>query len=331
MGQEPDDPVGSVPRRARRPHASHPGGSDGPDLRRVRASQARDGPAGLRGHARPRPAALRRTPRGRPGRPITVLRVHRGRVPGREPAPSGAARSVARPARRPLRRGRRLPDDLRVHRRLSRASARLHPAIPARHGGPSRGELPLHAGSARPRESSRVSAGRVREDPPFDEALGPVPDRASRAERGGRGLRRRRRRPATASRGGRAPRGDRGALPDQRPLGAVRGGLRRRRDPVSGARRCVPAATRAAWGPAAAEANERGRPRGRRRRGHHRAARLRPRRVARRRRGGHAPVRPRAHALPGVGVRARASGRRTSRPSWPSSPTGSPPSTTAAA
>ena len=60
------------------------------------------------------------------------------------------------------------------------------------------------------------------------------------------------RRPAQG--GGGAARGDRGAVPDQRPLRAVRGGLRRRGDPVPGARRRVPAAAGPARGPAAAEA-----------------------------------------------------------------------------
>ena len=50
-------------------------------------------------------------------RPRPLPRVHRRRVPGREPAPADAARALARRARRALRRRRRLPVDLRLHRR----------------------------------------------------------------------------------------------------------------------------------------------------------------------------------------------------------------------
>ncbi len=79
-----------------------------------------------------------------------------------------------------------------------------------------------------------------------------------------------------ARQGGRAARGDRGAVPDQRALGAVRGGVRGRGDPVPGARRRVPAAARPALGAAAAQARWRFGGRGRRR--DHRRARVRPRR-----------------------------------------------------
>ena len=77
----------------------------------------------LRGPARARGPALR----GRRAALALVRdalpRVHRRRVPGRQPPPADAARAVARRARRPLRRRRRLPVDLRVHRRVARASA----------------------------------------------------------------------------------------------------------------------------------------------------------------------------------------------------------------
>ncbi len=235
MGQEPDDHAGSVPRRARRPRAADPGGSDAPVVRRVRAPETRDGPTRLRGHAGARPAPLRPAPGRRRRHPISVLRVHRRRVPGREPAAGGAPGAVARPPRRPLRGGRRLSDDLRVHGRVPRPPAGLHPAVPARDGRPSRGELPVHAGGPRPRESARCSHGRVEQDPPADQALGTATDRASRTERERRGRRRRRRGSAASSRRGRVARGDRGALPDQRPVGAVRGGLRACRHPLSGA------------------------------------------------------------------------------------------------
>ena len=49
--------------------------------------------------------------------PRAVPRLHRRRVPGRQPPPADAPRPLARRPRRPLRRRRRLPVDLRVHRR----------------------------------------------------------------------------------------------------------------------------------------------------------------------------------------------------------------------
>ena len=199
-------------------------------------------------------------PEAAEARPITVLRVHRGRVPGREPAAGGAARAVARPARRPLRRGRRLPDDLRVHRRLARASAGLHATVPARDGRPSRGELPLHAGGPRPRESSRVSAGRVPRRPsvrPSPRALPrsrvPNPNEEAEVSAVVEAVRRLHHEEAV-------PLEEIAVLyrinarsePFEEAFAAAG-------DPVSGARRGVPAATRTARGPAAAEANERGR------------------------------------------------------------------------
>ena len=294
---------------ARRPRAADPGGPDAPRLRRVRAAQDRDGAARLRGHARARAAPVRRAPRRRPRDPPALRRVHRRRVPGREPAPGRPARTLARRPRRPLRGRRRLPDDLRVHRRVARAPAGLHAPVPARDGRPPRGELPLDARGARARQPARHPPGRVPKDAPGDPALGTAAARARRTRRGGRGRRGRAGRAAAVSRGGGGARGDRGAVPDQRPLRALRGGLRRRGDPVPGTRRRVPAAAGPARGPAAAEAHRRRR-RGRGRRGDHRPTRLRPRGRARRRRGGHAPVRPRPHAVTRGGVRARAPRRR---------------------
>ena len=138
---------------------------------------------------------------------------------------------------------------------------------------------------------------------------GPPPLARGQAGRRGRGGRHREGRPEPPRQGGRAARGDRGAVPDQRALGAVRGGVRRRGDPVPGARRRVPAAARPALGAAAAQA--RGRLGGRGRRRDHRRARVRPGGHARRGRGGHAPVRPGPDAVARGRVRARAPrGRR---------------------
>ena len=208
---------------------------------------------------------------------------------------------------------------------------RLHAAVPARDGRPPGGEPPLHAPGARAREPARGPAGRVPQDAPGDPPLRPTDARARRTRRGGRGGRGGPGRAAPPHRGGGPARGDRGAVPDQRALRAVRGGVRRRGDPVPGARRRVPPASRSPRGPAAAEAFERPRgDRGRSRRGDHRPARLRPRGRSRRRRGGHAPVRPRPDAVARGGVRARrraAMRRRSAR----SSRAGSRPSTPAAA
>ena len=71
---------------------------------------------------------------------------------------------LARRARRALRRRRRLPVDLRVHRRVARASARDAAAVPARDRDPARGELPLDAAGARAREPARAEARRRGED-----------------------------------------------------------------------------------------------------------------------------------------------------------------------
>ena len=67
-------------------------------------------------------------------------------------------------ARRPLRGRRRLPVDLRLHRRLAGVAARAAGALPARDGGAARGELPLVAAGARAREPARAAARRRRED-----------------------------------------------------------------------------------------------------------------------------------------------------------------------
>ena len=92
----------------------------------------------------------------------------------------------------------------------------------------------------------------------------------------------------------RSVRGDRGAVPDQRPLGAVRRGARRCPDPVPGSRRRVPAPPGAPSGAGAAPS----RPRldARRRSGRARDVdpRVRSGVGARLRGGGHAAVRPRA-------------------------------------
>ena len=113
------------------------------------------------------------------GVPGPVPRVHRRRVPGRQPAPAGAARSLARRPRRPLRRRRRLPVDLRLHRRLAALAARLpRPAFPRRRSSGSRtttarrprcssSRTGSSRGSAEPRRccdprSARARAGRAR-------------------------------------------------------------------------------------------------------------------------------------------------------------------------
>ena len=235
MGQESDDHAGSVPRRARRPRPADPGGTDGSRLRGVRAAQTRDGQTRLRGHARSRAATPRRVPGCCRNRPVTVLRVHRRRVPGREPAAGRPARTMARSAGRSLRGGRRLPDDLRIHRRIARTLAELHAAVPARDRHPARGELSLHTGGPRPREPTLDAARRDAEDASIEHVLRTTTDRACRAERERRGRCGRRGGASSRERGGRPARGDRGALPDQRAVRAVRGGLRRRRHPVSGA------------------------------------------------------------------------------------------------
>ena len=160
--------------------------------------------------------------------------------------------------------------------------------------------------------------------------LGTAAARARRARRGGRGRRRRPGRATSPRGGGRAARGDRGAVPDQRPLRAVRGGLRRRGDPVPGARRRVPAPAGPARGPAAAEAL-------RRRARSPRPSRRSPTSWATTPRPRPTPTR-RSRASPTSAAcdrsRRSSSGRTragTRRRSAPSSPAGSRPSTAAAA
>ena len=96
------------------------------------------------------------------------------------------------------------------------------------------------------------------------------------------------------------------ATPDR----AVRGGVRRRRRSVPGARRCVPATPRASFGPSAAAAVPRGRVGGGDRRRDHARARLRPGGLSGLGRRDHAPIRSGAHAVSGVGVRAGAASWR---------------------
>ena len=97
----------------------------------LRADQARPGADGLRGPARARDRGVRRRARRARRVPRALPRVHGRRVPGREPAAADAARRVARAARRPLRRRRRLPVDLRLHRRDAGLPARRAGALPA--------------------------------------------------------------------------------------------------------------------------------------------------------------------------------------------------------
>ena len=68
------------------------------------------------------------------GVPRALPRLHGRRVPGRQPAPADAARALARRARRPLRRRRRLPVDLRVHRRDAASTCSRAAPVPARDG-----------------------------------------------------------------------------------------------------------------------------------------------------------------------------------------------------
>ena len=156
--------AGRLPRLARRPRAADPGEPDAHGLPRVRAAEGRARRDRLRGRARARGPALRDRRAGarRPARPLP--RVHGRRVPGREPAPADAARPVARPARRPLRRRRRLPVDLRLHRRVAASGCSASAErFPQRDGRAARGELPLDAAGARAREPARAAARRRRE------------------------------------------------------------------------------------------------------------------------------------------------------------------------
>ena len=71
-----------------------------------------------------------------------------------------------------LRGRRRLPVDLRVHRRVARVAARPGRAVPVRDCRAARGELPLVAGGAVAREPARAAARRRGEDAAADAALG---------------------------------------------------------------------------------------------------------------------------------------------------------------
>ena len=84
----------------------------------------------LRGPARELRAHVRGGRVGAGGAARAVPRVHRRRVPGREPAAAVAARALARRRRRALRGRRRLPVDLRVHRRVAGVAARARRRFP---------------------------------------------------------------------------------------------------------------------------------------------------------------------------------------------------------
>ena len=175
--------------------------------------------------------------------------VHRRRVPGREPAPADAARPVARPARRPLRRRRRLPVDLRVHRRLAALAARDARAVRRR-----RPSSASRRTTARPRRSSSSRTGSSR---------GSAAPRRSCGRRGRPGRSRSTRPFATAesedewlvdevkrlARRGRAARGGGDPLPHERAPGRLRGGAARGGAAVPGV-----VAARARRGAAAAPA-----------------------------------------------------------------------------
>ena len=170
VGEEPAADPADLPRRAERPRAADPGGPDGEGLPRVRAAQGGLGRDRLRGPARADGADVRGG-RARARRAPRALRgLHRRRVPGRQPAAAVAARALARAARRPLRGRRRLPVDLRLHRRLARVAARARDAVPAGDGRAAGGELPLVAAGARAGQPAGAAARRRREDAARDAA-----------------------------------------------------------------------------------------------------------------------------------------------------------------
>ena len=72
------------------------------------------------------------------------------------------------PRRGGLRGRRRLPVDLRVHRRVAGVAARARAAVPGGDGRPAGGELPLLAAGARAREPARAAARRRGEDAACD-------------------------------------------------------------------------------------------------------------------------------------------------------------------
>src|SRR5262249_39156824 len=153
---------------------------DAADLPALRGEEARRSPDGLRGLARACDRALRRRPHDG-GVPRAVRRLRGRRVPGRQPAPADAARPVGGTARRPLCRRRRLPVDLRLHRRDAGVPARL-PGAGA--GLPARGELPLDATGARAREPARAEAGRSGEGARGDASRRPRAGGAALRDRG---------------------------------------------------------------------------------------------------------------------------------------------------
>ena len=218
------------------------------DLPRLRGREVRSRLRRLRGPARADDPALRRAAGRARGGARALPRVHRRRVPGRQPPAADAARPLARRQRRALRRRRRLPVDLRVHRRDPRLPPWAAGSVPARNGRQARGQLPLVARGARTGEPDRACSRRCREDPAADAAAGPrTADAGVPAARGGDGVRRR---PcACAAERGRRARGDGRALPDERAAGRLRGAVPRRRDSVSGR-----VAARPRSGPPAAEA-----------------------------------------------------------------------------
>ena len=140
-------------------------------------------------------------------------------------------------ARRPLRRRRRLPVDLRLHRRHARSTCSRCRSGSRRDGRPAGGELPLDAAGARAREPARAEARRRGEDAACDAPDGPEPEvQAVRdASRPRRALVveriRARRLPA---------RGDRDPLPHERAARRLRGGAARGRHPVPGRRAARP-------------------------------------------------------------------------------------------
>ena len=128
--------------------------------RAVRAAQARAGPDRLRGPARAaRSELFDDDARARPTfreryRAFTVDEYQDVNL-----LQQTLLDLLARRPRRPLRRRRRLPVDLRLHRRDAGVPARRAGAVPARGRGPARGELPLDAAGARAREPARAELG----------------------------------------------------------------------------------------------------------------------------------------------------------------------------
>ena len=155
-------------------------------------------------------------------RPLPLLR--RRRVPGRHPAPAASPRRLAGRARRPDRRRRRQPDHLFVHRRQPALSAEFLAALSRRRGGAAGARLSVDATGGvtgqpgdrrRPRPGGGKQAAPCRPARPGAQT---VVRRASRRGRRGDGGREEDR---AAHRERYAAVGDRGAVPDQRPVGGV--------------------------------------------------------------------------------------------------------------